>query len=490
MAKRQLTAADLYNYVKCAHRVYLDSNGDPKEKSEVNLFVKLLWEKGLQTEKEYLESLGDKRVVDLSKKSVKEAWLETRQHMEEGAELIYQACLKYGFYVGRPDLLLRHVGASSNFGSYYYEPIDIKAGRGWEIRNGKYRKFKKHYAFQILFYQMLLGWVQGYAARVGRIINVEGEIEEFDPLTFEDEFSQALAEVQKLVQGEETSEPVLGGRCFQCEWFKHCRAWVDKTSDPTAVFFVGKSKFRLKEVGLREVRDLAEMDISKYLKPPLKIPGVGEKSLVRMKQRAQVVVDGKPLIRKGYSFPEASAEIYFDIEDDPTRGLVYLFGLLTKENGEFRYRYFLARDPGEEEGTAREFWAFLKSTEEAVYYVYSHKERSTLKHVQEKYALDEATLEKYRLSEFDLYSGLIIAYSDWPTFSYGMKYITQRIGFKWRDPDPSGVNSIVWYNEYLEDPGEKSKLQRILRYNEDDCRAMVALKEYFEKRAEAGEYVS
>jgi len=222
----------------------------------------------------------------------------------------------------------------------------------------------------------------------------------------------------------------------------------------------------------------------------LKIPGVGEKSLVRMKQRAQVVVDGKPLIRKGYSFPEASAEIYFDIEDDPTRGLVYLFGLLTKEDGEFRYRYFLARNPGEEEGTAREFWEFLESTEEAVYYVYSHKERSTLKHVREKYALDEATLEKYRLSEFDLYSGLIIAYSDWPTFSYGMKYITQRIGFKWRDPDPSGVNSIVWYNEYLEDPGEESKLQRILRYNEDDCRAMVALKEYFEKRAEAGEYVS
>ncbi|TES85483.1 hypothetical protein E3J95_04310, partial [Candidatus Aerophobetes bacterium] len=100
------------------------------------------------------------------------------------------------------------------------------------------------------------------------------------------------------------------------------------------------------------------------------------------------------------------------------------------------------------------------------------------------------TLEKYRLSEFDLYSGLIIAYSDWPTFSYGMKYIAQRIGFKWQDPDPSGVNSIVWYNEYLKDPADESKLQRILRYNEDDCRAMIALKEYFEKRAEAGEYVS
>lgn len=52
MSKDQITAQGLYNYVKCPHRVYLDNNGDPKEKSEVNLFVKLLWEKGLQTEKE------------------------------------------------------------------------------------------------------------------------------------------------------------------------------------------------------------------------------------------------------------------------------------------------------------------------------------------------------------------------------------------------------------------------------------------------------
>ena len=37
-----ITANDLYNLTKCAHRVYLDANGDPKEKSEVSPFVKLL----------------------------------------------------------------------------------------------------------------------------------------------------------------------------------------------------------------------------------------------------------------------------------------------------------------------------------------------------------------------------------------------------------------------------------------------------------------
>ena len=55
------------------------------------------------------------------------------------------------------------------------------------------------------------------------------------------------------------------------------------------------------------------------------------------------------------------------------------------------------------------------------------------------------------------------------------------VGFRWRDPDPSGVNSISWYNDYLQNPADEAPLRRILRYNEDDCRAMVAVKEYFER---------
>lgn len=102
MDKKQTTAQDIYNYVKCPHRVYLDGNGDPKEKSEVNLFVKLLWEKGLQTEVEYLETISVHQITDLSKKGVKEAWVETQRLMEKGAELIYQGCLRHRRYLGRP----------------------------------------------------------------------------------------------------------------------------------------------------------------------------------------------------------------------------------------------------------------------------------------------------------------------------------------------------------------------------------------------------
>ncbi|MFB3146415.1 MAG: hypothetical protein ACE1ZO_04760, partial [Nitrospirales bacterium] len=152
---KTITAQDLYNLTKCHHRVYLDANGNPEEKGEVGSFVKLLWELGLQTEREYIASIGDIPVEDLEALSVEQAFHETIRLMRDGAPLIYQGCLIDGPYVGRPDLLVKREEGESQFGAYLYEAIDIKAGRGWERAESRKPKFKEHYAFQILFYRML-----------------------------------------------------------------------------------------------------------------------------------------------------------------------------------------------------------------------------------------------------------------------------------------------------------------------------------------------
>ncbi|MCH7695837.1 MAG: hypothetical protein IIB73_06000 [Proteobacteria bacterium] len=68
-----ITSQDLYNYTKCKHRVYLDTNGDPAKRDEVSSFMKLLWEMGLQTEAEYIGSLGDMEYENLETYSLEEA---------------------------------------------------------------------------------------------------------------------------------------------------------------------------------------------------------------------------------------------------------------------------------------------------------------------------------------------------------------------------------------------------------------------------------
>ncbi|MBI3621787.1 MAG: TM0106 family RecB-like putative nuclease [Nitrospirae bacterium] len=383
---------------------------------------------------------------------------------------------------------MRRDDAPSAWGGYHYEPIDIKAGRGWEERDGEVTGFKTHYAYQMMFYRDLLQAIQGYAPPTARIINVDQEIEEFDPAEFEDEYRSAKAEVERLVAGEEQSEPVLGSHCAQCEWFGRCRDWADATDDPTKVFFIGRTKFGLKQAGVRTVAELSRIDVQKHLAPPFKIPRMGKATLERARRRAQVVLKGEPEIRPGYAFPEAGTAVYFDIEDDPTRAVTYLYGLLEVAGTQTpRFRYFLAEHPDAEERAVREFWDYLAQREDAVYYVYSHKERTTLRRLMEKYGLEQRVFERYVQAEYDLYQKLVVDYSDWPTYSYGIKQIAKQVGFAWRDVDPSGVNSIVWYNDFLSDPSRREVMTRILEYNEDDCRAMVAVKRYFEERAKQGD---
>ncbi|MCA9471490.1 MAG: TM0106 family RecB-like putative nuclease [Nitrospirales bacterium] len=477
---KSITAQDLYNFTKCAHRVYLDAHGDLSQKGTVNTFIRLLWELGLQTEREYLASLEDQEVADLQPLSLNVAFDETIRLMEQGVAVIYQGCLQDDSYVGRPDLLVKCEEASSRFGDYCYEPIEIKAGKGWEQTEGRKPRFKEHYAFQVLFYRMLLKSHQGTLPTLARIINGQKEFEVFDPAPFESDFSLALEQVRRLVNADDTSEPVLGSQCYLCGWFNRCEQWVRERSDPTSLFFVGKQKFLMKTVGLHTVEDIARMEIGDYLKPPKKIPRMGERSLARMKQRAQVLLRHEPRIQPGYAFPDRAREIYFDIEDDPTQSLTYLYGLLIREGkNPPSYQYFLAREPQEEEQTVRAFWDFLASVDEGTYYVYSHKERTSLKQLMERYGLDRAVFDRYVEREYDLYSDLIVIYSDWPTFSYSIKHIAKMVGFRWRDPDPSGANSIAWFNDYLKNPSQQALLERILRYNEDDCAAMMAIKDYF-----------
>lgn len=480
-----ITAQDLYNYTKCAHRVYLDAHGDPLEKSEVSSFVKLLWEMGLQKELEHLGTLAGTPIEDLKALPVAAAAARTEELMRAGAPLIYQGVIHADGMLGRPDLLVRRDDHASSLGPWYYEAIDIKAGRGFEERDGSRPKFKRHYALQIMFYRDLLARVQGFAPPVGRIINVDSMIEEFDCAEFAADYADALVQVRRLVSAEETSEPVLSSACAQCEWYRRCRRWVEERRDPSGLFFVGKQKFALKERGLDTIEAIAAMDVERYLTGPNRIPRLGRASLERMKRRAQVMLAGKPEIRPGYRFPAAEEEIYFDIEDDPTQGLVYFFGMVLQDrSGRDDFLYFQADGAEEEESTVRLFWEFVRAHPGAVFYVYSHKERSTLRALMRRYRLDASVYEQYVEQEFDLYQ-FIVDYSDWPTYSYGIKQIARQVGFNWRDPDPSGANSIAWFNDYLKDRSRKELLQRILDYNEDDCRAMIAIKRYFERHAPA-----
>ncbi len=72
---------------------------------------------------------------------------------------------------------------------------------------------------------------------------------------------------------------------------------------------------------------------------------------------------------------------------------------------------------------------------------------------------------------FDLYHHAVRPHTEWPTRDYSIKSLAKHLGFRWRDKNPSGAASIEWFQQWLAS-GRSEDLERILVYNEDDCRAM------------------
>lgn len=61
----------------------------------------------------------------------------------------------------------------------------------------------------------------------------------------------------------------------------------------------------------------------------------------------------------------------------------------------------------------------------------------------------------------------------------GLKQLAAAAGFTWRDANPSGEASMLWYETALGDGAEaEASRSRLLEYNEDDCRATGALRHW------------
>jgi predicted RecB family nuclease len=72
------------------------------------------------------------------------------------------------------------------------------------------------------------------------------------------------------------------------------------------------------------------------------------------------------------------------------------------------------------------------------------------------------------------YGDVVIKATEWPTLDYSIKTLARHLGFAWRDIHPSGAASVEWFDRWCRDQDPAVK-QRILDYNEDDCRATRVL---------------
>ncbi len=494
----------------------MDKNTPKDQQDKVSYFLELLWQNGMDHEEEavkYFQSREGKVFAEVTadgktEESLKKGARETLMHMKNGINYIYQGILlregedslfeQTPLLVGRPDILMK-VKGNSNFGEFSYVPVDIKAGKGKEVTDWGER-LNPSYAAQIEFYGILLEDVLGEEPKEGYIFDVHQEFVKY-PIPFKNgNFKQALTEIRKMVIGStENREPVISSMCGICHWQSACKKWADKHDDLTLLFYLGeKVKCGFYDMGIKNINDLAQADINKLI-PQLQrakragafYPSFGEELLKSLVTRAQLYVQEKAegdqetyIIRKNADFPKTKKEIHYDIEDDPMNEFVYMHGFwIIEKEKEPRYHAIVATKDRTEEEITKELWSFFAANEGVPIYHYSAHEKNTCKRLMEKYDLNTDVFDRVfgkGGSAIDLYDW-IVANTDWPLTSYGLKAICKYTGFQWSAEDAGGANSISWFADYME--GNDDMMEKILTYNREDCMATAHLKEWLEDHA-------
>ncbi|HEY2092711.1 MAG TPA: TM0106 family RecB-like putative nuclease [Thermoanaerobaculia bacterium] len=480
------TPTDLANYVRCAHRVFLDRAGDTAERLPPSAFAELLWAGGRRHEDAIIAGLNLETVEH--DRPLAERLETTQLLMARGVSAIYHGALAVNNMVGEPDLLLRTDTLVSQFGAYGYMPADVKSGNAFT--DAKKSKPKPAYAVQLCAYAELLEATQGARPLFGQIIDKDGAWQTYDLTAFWPEYERVRDECAALLAGSRASNPAWQGACTACAWQKHCWKQLVDADDVTTVDGVGASyRERLIQIGVRTASELAVAD-------PASLVAVKGIKLARAEQwtrKARVQKSGSPLLLAPWTAPVVDFEVSYDIEDFSIDPFVYLHGLLIRPQSApafgtsaFRDEHFGTFEPvcATAPETEEEVWrAFLQKVEEIdargryVVYVYSHHERSTLRRLAALYGGSEA-LETFMKAFVDLEKAMKRSVV-MPTDSSSLKAFARYAGFEWRDDDPGGAQSLAWWNDYWTDPSTNAALrERVLRYNEDDVRASFVVKDW------------
>jgi predicted RecB family nuclease len=482
-----ITASMLYDLVQCPHRVMLDLYEDPVKRDPESKFMQLLWERGTLFEQKVMQDLAVE-FTDLSGKTSDERELLTQEAIARGYRLIYAGRIRSGNLLGDPDLL-RLQGDG-------YVAGDIKSGAGEEGANDSSEgRPKKHYAVQLAFYTDVLERMGMSAGRYPFIWDVHGDEVVYDldapqgtrhKQSLWQFYEDCLRQAGRIVSRREHTRPALSSTCKLCHWRSVCINHLEELDDLSLIPALGRSRRDTMLERVKSVSELARMDISALVKGKITIiPGIGLDTLEKFQHRArlQKSPDARPYLKQPVKLPNLGCELFFDIETDPLRDFCYLHGFVERHNknkGMQRYIHFFAEAPTDEEEKKvfSEALAYAQSRRPCVIYYFSKYERTWWYKLQERYP-EVATREQVEdmlNSEWaiDLYSDVVLPYTEWPTRDYSIKTLAKYLGFGWRDPSPSGAESIEWYYSWIE-TGDSSIKLRILEYNEDDCIAMRVL---------------
>jgi predicted RecB family nuclease len=361
------------------------------------------------------------------------------------------------------------------------------------------RSAKPHFLLQLAYYSEQVGRIQGRLPGRMHVVLGTRERVSYRVRDFDAYYRRVRRRFLDWIADPPVTYPHPVEHCAVCDWLARCtRQWIE---DDHLSLVAGMRRGWIAKLADAEITTLeglaaAVTELRTELRPEI---------FERLRRQAELqhrhritgehVFELLPLVEeRGLELlPRPSAgDVFFDIEGDPfydpARGLEYLFGVVTEQDG---FKAFWGHNRAEERLAFEQLVDFLTERlarwPDMHVYHYAHYEPTALKRLMGEWGTREDAVDELLRREIfvDLYrvvaESLRISYE-----RYGLKQI-ERFFMPAREEDvAAGDDSIVVFEQWLES-GDDGLLHAIERYNEFDCRATLALRDWLlGRRAEAG----
>src|SRR5215211_6418019 len=484
--------SDLNEFLECEHMTALDlalARGQLRQPHRVDPQGDLIRRKGEEHEAAHLSVL-EADGLNIARIELDGDWeaaaAATEQAMRDGADIVYQAVLlDPAGWRGIADFLERQPDGS-------YEVADTKLARS----------AKPYFLLQLAFYSEQVGRIQGRLPHRMHVVLGTNERASYRVRDFDAYYRRVRRRFLDWVADPPATYPYPVAHCPICVWLERCtKQWKEDDHLSLVAHMRRRWIDRLRGAGVTTLEQLAAApeELETELRPEI---------YARIRRQAQLqhghrltgehVFDLLPLVEgRGLELlPRPSeGDVFFDIEGDPfyepARGLEYLHGVVTLEDGEPAFRSFWALDRAQERTAFEQLVDFLRERlaryPDMHVYHYAHYEPSTLKRLMAEHGTREDEIDELLRREVfvDLFrvveQSLRISHP-----RYGLKQVETFFMPPREEDVRAGEDSILVFEEYLES-GDRGLLEAIERYNEFDCLATYQLREWLlERRADAG----
>ncbi|MBD2431010.1 MULTISPECIES: TM0106 family RecB-like putative nuclease [Fischerella] len=415
--------------------------------------------------------------------------------------------------LSRPDLLIKKPGQSC-FGDWMYVPVNIELGK----------RPKLEYQTVAAFHAQVLAMVQQAEPETPWLI-LRGKQTRYpvDLMRAMPQMHRMLWELIQTLERQQAPEVFISRqKCNLCHWYSSCYAIAQSQKHLSLLPGITPVRYtQLQALNITTLESLAQTS------PTLleNLPGFDSEVACKIVVQAQAVLENRPLILPwqdeiltlseddvtanetmvvsgSYSklntlllSPQqinhlsihnsppdipftAPIEFYFDIEAQPDLNLDYLLGVLVvdRQTNTEQFYSLLAEKPEDEELIWQQFINLVWQYPDAPIYHFCVYESDTVKRLGKLYCTPHAVVQPILNRFVDVYEKLTQSVA-LPVESYALKAIARWLGFEWRNPEASGAKCIYWYDQWLR-TGDRTLLEKIQSYNEDDCRATRSVKDW------------